>query len=195
MAAVGAAPAVTAVSLFDVAPPEPRIFAKHDLLQIIVRETSRSQSTQELDTQKTFDILGEIKDFPNLQLSDLLNFQMYAGRTDNLPKLEIGFEKDFQGDGTYGRSDDVVARLNAEVIEVLPNGNLVLEARTEIQNDEERSVMTVTGICSAADVTAANTVLSSQIHDLKVSKINSGELKKTVEKGLVAKFFDFLFAW
>jgi len=192
---VGGSPSVSAVSLFDVPPPEPRTFAKHDLVQIIVRETSRSLSTQELDTEKTFEIAGEIAAFPNLQLSDLLNFQMFGGRTDNLPRLDIAFGKEFQGDGAYERSDDVVARLNAEVIEVLPNGNLVLEARTEIQNDEERSVMTVTGTCSPSDVSGANTVLSSQIHDLKVAKINSGELKKTNEKGLVAKFFDFLFAW
>ena len=81
------------------------------------------------------------------------------------------------------------------MIEVLPNGNLVLESRTFIKTDAEEATIKVTGVCRAEDVTAANTVLSSQIHDLVVEKVHEGELKKANEKGLLAKFFDAIFAF
>lgn len=184
-------------SLFRIVPPEPRTYQRHDLIQIIVRESSSASSTHELETKKDNSIGGEIKAWPHLDLVDILNLQLKAGNTpaNELPAVDIALTKDFKGKGDYEREDDFTARLTAEVMEVMPNGNLVLEARTTIVNDDEISSIAVTGVCRPADVTAANTLLSSQIHDLRISKQNEGELKKTNEKGLVAQVFDFLFAW
>jgi flagellar L-ring protein precursor FlgH len=182
-------------SMFAISPPEPRRFAKHDLVQILVRETSRAESSHELETEKDYNIDWAIKAWPDIQLSDLLQLQMYAGRTTDLPRLDVEATKEFEGEGDYKREDDFTARLTAEVIDVLPNGNLVLEARTFIKTDEEEASIKVTGVCRPDDVTAANSVLSSQIHDLRVEKMHSGELKKTNEKGIIAKVLDTIFAF
>jgi flagellar L-ring protein precursor FlgH len=182
-------------SMFAISPPEPRRFAKHDLVQILVRENSRAESSHELETEKDYGIDWAIRAWPDIQLSDLLQLQMYAGRTTDLPRLDVEANKEFEGEGDYKREDDFTARLTAEVIDVLPNGNLILEARTHIKTDEEESSMKVTGVCRPDDVTAANTVLSSQIHDLSVEKVHKGELKKTNEKGIIAKVLDTVFAF
>lgn len=187
--------ALRQASMFAVAPPEPRTFQKHDLIQIIVREQSQARSTQELDTEKEYNIDGRILAFPNLQLSDLLQFQMYAGRTTNLPEIRTDFKKEFSGDGDYRRRDDLTARITAEVIEVLPNGNMVLEARTHIKTDREEQIIKVTGVCQPKDITAANTVLSNQIHNLKIEKMHEGELPRATEKGIISQVLDFIFAF
>ncbi len=181
--------------MFAVAPVEPRVFNEHDLIEIIVRESSSAESTQETETKKKYKLDGSISAWPDLSLSDLLNLQAYAGRTVGLPEVKVDFKKDFKGEGDYVREDDFTARLTAEVIEVLPNGNLVIEARTHIKTDEEEASIKVTGVCRPDDVTAANSVLSNQIHDLKVEKVHKGQLKKANEKGIIAKFFDTIFAF
>jgi flagellar L-ring protein precursor FlgH len=112
-----------------------------------------------------------------------------------MPVLDMSAGKDFQGEGEYKRSDEFTARLTAEVIEILPNGNLVLEARTRIVNDEEDSTITLTGICRSADVTPLNTVLSNQLHDLKIAKTNRGQVKDGTQKGILTKVFEALFAF
>jgi flagellar L-ring protein precursor FlgH len=183
------------ISPIAIVPVEPREFAPHDLVQIIVRETSRATSSQELEAGKEYVLDGKISAWPSFQLSDLLEMQLRGSDTSNLPELKLDFEKDFEGDGEYEREDDFTARLTAEVVEVLPNGNLVLEARTNIQTDQEVATLKVTGICRAADVTSANTVLSNQLHDLKVEKVHEGELKKASEKGIIAKVLDAIFAF
>ncbi len=61
--------------------------------------------------------------------------------------------------------------------------------------DEEESVLHVTGICRPVDVTPANTIQSSQLHDLSVRKLNKGELKKTNERGLFSKILELMFAF
>lgn len=184
------------LSMFAVTPPEPRTFQKHDLVQIIVRETSRAESKHELDTDKKYNLDGSIDSFPSLQLSDILQLQLRASDPENFP-IDVGvdFEKKFEGEGDYKREDDLTARLTAEVLEIQPNGNLVLEARTHIRNDKETMTIKVTGICRSDDVSPANTILSNQIHDLSVEKVHEGELKNANEKGIIAQVLDAIFAF
>jgi flagellar L-ring protein precursor FlgH len=181
--------------MFALVSPEARIYQKHDLIQIVVREASLAKSTHELTTEKDWNLKGDISAWPNFQLDELLQLIIRAGRTTDLPRLDLGVSKDFEGDGEYKRQDDLTARLTAEVMEVLPNGNLILEARTEINTDDEQSVIKVTGICRAEDVTPANTILSNQLHDLKISKEHKGELREANKKGIIAKVLDTIFAF
>jgi flagellar L-ring protein precursor FlgH len=183
------------VSLFAIEPPKPREFMVHDLVQIVVRETSTAKSSSELDTKKEYELDGKIPAWPAFTLQDLLNLQIEAGSTTLDPALKLDFSKEFTGEGEYQRKDDLTARLTAEVIEILPNGNLVLEARTHIRNDEEEMTMRVTGTCRQEDVAPANTVMSNQLHDLKIEKVHQGELRRAGGKGLIAKVLDAIFAF
>jgi flagellar L-ring protein precursor FlgH len=183
------------VSMFAIAPAAARLFHEHDLIEIIVRETSSAKSTQELDTEKESKYNGRVTQWPDLSLDDLLNGVIKAGNTDDLPQVDLDFKKDFSGEGEYERRDDFTARLTAEIIEVLPNGNLILESRTRIKTDDEETMIKVTGICRSDDVSPVNTVLSTQLHDLRVEKVNKGEIKKSSEKGIFTKALDFLFAF
>ncbi|MCZ6834498.1 MAG: flagellar basal body L-ring protein FlgH [Planctomycetota bacterium] len=184
------------LSMFAIEPVEPREFQKHDLIQIIVRETSRAKSKHELETEKDYNLDGSIDAFPSLQLANLGDLPLRAGSPENFP-IEVGvdFSKEFEGTGDYKREDDLTARLTAEIIEIQPNGNLVLEARTFIKNDEEEMTIKVTGICRPDDITLFNTILSSQVHDLKIEKTHEGELKNANTKGFIAQILDAVFAF
>lgn len=187
--------ALRATSMFAIAPPQPRKFQVHDLVQIIVRETSQAKSSQDLETKKDFKIDGKVGAWPHFDLADLLQLQLQAGSTQNLPKLNLEFTKDFTGEADYERKDDLTARLTAEIIEVLPNGNLVLEARTNIKTDKEEQTIKATGICRPADISAANTILSNQLHDLTIDKVHRGELREANQKGIIAKVLETVFAF
>jgi len=157
------------VSMFAIAPAESRIFHEHDLIQIIVRESTAGQSTHETQTSKKVTLNGAVTQWPDL--AGLLNGVLHAGNTANLPQVDLQFTKKFDGDGDYKRSDDFTARLTAEVLQVLPNGNLILESRTQMKQDSEEFMLTVTGTCRPEDVSPANTIFSSQLHDLKIEKV------------------------
>ncbi len=73
-----------------------------------------------------------------------------------------------------------------------PNGVLVLEARARIEHDDELSTITLTGICRKEDVTADNTVLSTQIANKHTVVENSGALRATSTRGWIPKLLDLL---
>lgn len=183
-------------SLFTVNPPKPRKFLEHDLVQIIVQEVAEARSEQELDTDKRYGLGAEAGAWTTLNFSNIFAGGFFSGTSDEkLPVFEVEGAKEFDGEGDYRRKDYLTARITAEVLEVLPNGNLVLEARSTIITDEEKTTMKLTGICRQADITAANTLMSYQLHDARIEKIHSGEVRNSATKGILAKALDFIFAF
>ncbi len=187
--------AVAEFSITAVDQAEPRYFAINDLITIIVRESTVTDFESKLNTEKKSDYQGEISDFPNLDLVKLLQFQLQASANTNPPKVGINFDKKFEGDGQYSTKNEISSRLAARVIDVKPNGTLVLEARKFIQSDKETLSLVLTGTCRAEDVDADNTVLSSNFYDLNLVKKHEGDLRKATKPGLLTRVFDFLFAF
>jgi flagellar L-ring protein precursor FlgH len=187
-------PALQHASYTAVIPLPPRKFALHDLVTIVVRESSNASSEGKLETSKELEVEGEISDFPSLQLKDLLQFRLKGGAlTSPSPKLGVSYSNEYTGDGNYERKDEIVFRITARVVDVKPNGTLALEARKHIENDDEKLTISLTGFCRPEDVAADNTVLSTQMFDLRVNKQHQGEVRNAQKKGLLTKLLDFVF--
>lgn len=186
-------PYMQAGSYMAVVIPPPREFKVHDLVTIIVRESSTAISESDLTTEKSSDINGSVEAM--IDLKDLFtDLQVKpAGFSSGIPRVDVTFDKDFEGNGEYERRDEVVTRLTAQVVDIKPNGTLALEARTNIANDNETLTITVTGYCRAEDVTGDNAVLSTQMFDLRVNKQHAGELRKVSKKGVLTKALETIF--
>ena len=189
------APALAQRSFTSVRPAEPRQFAVHDLVTIVVRELSQADSSASLETEKDAQFDGAVNAFPDMQLSQLLDFQLAGSRLANPPKLDVELGNQWEGEGTYERKDSVSDRVTARVIDVKPNGLLVLEARKSIRNDREGLQIVLTGTCRAEDVSIDNTVLSTQLYNLHLDRQHEGELRKSTKKGLITKVLEGLFSF
>jgi flagellar L-ring protein precursor FlgH len=185
-------PYMQQASYLAVTIPEPREFEVHDLVTIIVRQTATGSAEGDLSTNKDVKVSGEASAF--IDLAELLETRVVPTKLSaGVPKVEVGFGKEFNGDGDYERKDEIVTRLTAQVLDVKPNGTLALEARMFMANDDEELTVTVTGYCRAEDVTADNTILSTQLHDLRVVKQHTGEIRNASKKGVLTKAMDYLF--
>ena len=187
-------PAIAAVSMAAVRRPEPRAFAVHDLITVIIRESVANDSTASLEASRESSYDGEIANFPALDVWRLLQMQLRpSSMSDGTPKLGVEFEREFEGEGSFRRQDTYTSRVTARVIDIRPNGTLVLEARRYIKTDAEAVRITLTGTARKEDVTANNTLLSTQIYDLHLVPEHERELRKSTKKGILTKFFDALF--
>lgn len=181
------APAIAMSSLAAVRVPEPRKYAVHDLVTIIVREATENDSKAKLETDKESKLEGEVSDWP-----DALNvFDLSAKK----PKVGVDFKKNFEGDGTFKRSDTFTTRITAKIIDVKPNGLLVLEARRDMRTDKESVAMILTGTCRPQDVAGDNTVQSTVLSDLRLIKEHDGELRNATKKGILTQVLEGLFAF
>jgi flagellar L-ring protein FlgH len=182
-------------SLFAVKDPEPRTFAVHDLVTIVVSEQSKSKSTADAKADKNWKTSAAVDAWVSLDPSALGEGFLSPLNSGELPSVGLGGDKTFKGKGSYNRADDFSARVTAEIVEVRPNGLLVLEARREIVNDGETQIIVLSGICRPEDVDTSNQVQSQRVADAVIKKTTTGQLRDTTEKGVIAKLFDAIFAF
>lgn len=180
--------------LFEVEDLAPREYAVHDLVTIIVAESSRSKSVADSRADKDNSVEAEIAAFMTLDPTSLAGGPVQMD-PDSLPVFDMSGSKRFRGRGNFNRSDDFTARVTAEIVDIKPNGLLVLEARREIVNDGESQVIVLSGLCRPEDVDANNQVTSQRIADAIIKKTTTGQLRDTTEKGILAKLIDTIFAF
>jgi len=182
-------------SLFAVQAPEPRAFAVHDLVTIVVSEQSKSKSSSDAKAEKSYDMSAAVDAWISMDPTSFGSGFLSPMDSGDLPAVGAGGDKKFKGKGNYARTDDFTARVTAEIVEIRPNGLLVLEARREIVNDGETQVIMLSGICRPEDVDTSNQVTSQRVADAVIKKLTTGQLRDTSEKGVIAKLLDTIFAF
>lgn len=173
-------------SWISVRPVPPKTFKPGDLLTIIVRERRKYEAEADLEIKKQFDAKSELKAFVNLVGGGIGASAFRRGR----PTIDYKYKGRVKNEGDTNREDRLTMRVTATIIDVKPNGLLVLEARKRIRHDEEISEITLTGTCRKEDVTPDNTVLSTQLADANVTINNQGALRAASSRGWIAKLLD-----
>ncbi len=175
------------VSFFAVPEPQPQSFKKHDLITIIVREQSEFSSQASTDLKRQNDLDAKLENFIKLNLK---NLHLSGDAISSPLEIKGSVDREFKGDGAMDRSDSFTGRITAEVLDVKPNGTLILQARKSIKTDDEEQVFILTGTCRAADVMPDNTLLSTQLYDLELIKNHTGSIRDATKRGWLTKLLD-----
>lgn len=168
--------------------PRPKDVGLHDLVTIVVHEVSKHSTKADTKAEREYTLDAALKDFIRLNGGNLRPDRQSRGD----PKISLSFAKEFEGKGNVKREDMLTARIQAEVIDVMPNGNLLLEAMHTVVTDEEKTTITLTGICRGKDVGIDNTILSSQLARLDLQKHHQGMARDATKRGMLSGLLDFL---
>lgn len=185
------APSLAAICLYAVDAPKNRLFAENDLVTIIISERSKTERNQKLDAKKDYSIDAKVSAW--IDLLQLLEARAKPDGNSIYPSVGLESKSDFKGDGKYNREDKLTDRIQARIVEVKPNGTLLLEARRSIRTDKEVQSVVLSGTCRTEDVTEANSIQSNQLFDLALDVQNSGEVKDVSKKGLIPRVLETLF--
>lgn len=180
-------------SLIFVTAPKARSFNKNDLITILIDEQSKASSDSDAKSEKTMSFTAALKKFPDL--ISLLETRAQPSDRNPLMELDVSGKPKWEGKGNYDRTDKFSAKVTATVIDVKPNGVLVLEAKKTITKDEEITTILLAGNCRTEDVTTSNTILSSQLAELTVSSKNEGQVRDASKKGWIPRLFDTVFGF
>ncbi|MFQ5963005.1 MAG: flagellar basal body L-ring protein FlgH [Candidatus Scalinduaceae bacterium] len=93
------------------------------------------------------------------------------------------FSQEFSGKGTYESVRKINLRLTAMVVEVLDNGNLLLEGKREVDVNKEKYNLKLTGIARPIDIGTDNTILSTQMSNVNFGLEGKGWLTRAGKKG------------
>ena len=82
--------------------------------------------------------------------------------------------------------------LTAVVMDVLPNGNLVIEGSRVLESVDEKVFIRVSGVIRPEDIDAQNTVASTALAQGKIILENRGPIARSSKRGFLNRFIDFI---
>ncbi len=167
-----------------------------DIVTILIQENSSATSDANTDTKRESDIKDEVKSWIKVILNSLgilPDIKALKVVNDYLPKIELSADHQYKSEGTTTRSQKLQARLSAKIVEILPNGNYILEGKQDVLVNGEKQTITITGEVRPDDITSENTVVSSAIANAKIVYSGSGTVGDKQKKGLLEWIFDL--AW
>ena len=171
-----------------VAPIPPKTFRPGDLITIIIRERRSWEAEADLERKTRLEIRSELEDFIKLTGGGVGGSTFRRGT----PNIDYRLNQRLISEGDSSREDRLTTRMTGRIIDVKPNGLLVLEGHESITHDDEVATITITGTCRKEDVMADNTILSTQLVDKKVVVVNQGALRSAATRGWVLKLLDLL---
>jgi flagellar L-ring protein precursor FlgH len=111
------------------------------------------------------------------------------GKTFQGLNAQASSSNTFSGKGESGSSNVFTGTMTATVIEVLPNGNLLVSGEKQVAIGQGQEFIRVSGVVNPYQVTAANTVTSSQMADARIEYKSSGFINEAQVMGWLARFF------
>ncbi len=101
-----------------------------------------------------------------------------------LPNLVSGkADGKFDGKGSTSRTTTLQAYMTARVVDVLPNGNLVVEGMREVRVNSENQILYITGVVRPTDISRQNVVLSSAVGQMAVRVQGRGVVSQPLKPG------------
>lgn len=166
-------PNAPASSLFS---SERRPRAIGDTLKVEISESLNASSKETSNTSRQNKIAskGPGTDSGSVSgaLKSLLNLDATASGSDS-----------FDGSGEAGSSSSLNGKLAVTVVNVLPNGNLVVAGERSIRMNNGTSILRFSGVVSPADVKAGNVVASADVVDARLEAVGSGDIADSTRRG------------
>jgi len=135
----------------------------HDTITILIVQQTTAQSTGDATAQRAYSTSSAITALP---------FKLSTGGVN--PLLGANSAEALKGTGSASTTSKLQTSLTGEVIAVLPNGNLVVEAQREVYMNREHETAVVHGVVRPGDISTANSVPSTALSNLEIELKGKG---------------------
>lgn len=149
-----------------------------DLVTIVVSETTRASTEANTEVSQQHQMEGS-------QGTGILGKFFDAFGIDTSDQYEAA--------GSTDKRDTLVTTISAEVMEVLPNGNLYIEARRSIVINEETQMVVLSGVIRSRDISGENTIASNKISSAQITYTGRGPIARRQRPGVLSKVFNWIF--
>lgn len=155
-----------------------------DLITIVMQENIRMSDKVNYASEKTSTTVDRFSTF----LNSFFNHDVVNSNLNN-------FGGSNSVENTAGASREMAFgdTISVQVIQQMPNGNLVVQGKKTVVSANERLDLVVTGIVDPRSINSLGQVSSNRVANLQFAQSGRGSLSRSNNEGIVNKFIKYLF--
>lgn len=157
-----------------------------DVVTITISEQSTGSKAATTATSKDQEFSGQFN-FGGLGI----NGSAQKGAV-NLGPYNGSFKRSFTGNGQTTQADSMTAYMTATVVDVLPNGNMVIRGSRWTKLNDSLQQIILEGVVRPTDITRSNTVLSQNVAEAKIFLVGKGPVAQHQKPGWLGQLLDFV---
>lgn len=174
-------------SWYETPLPPPKEVKRGDLIKIRVDLGSRMTADGQIQRRKNSQYDALLNDW--VILNGLRNVKPDP-QADGDQRIRGTLNQLYRATGELDTSESIKFNITATVADILPNGNLVLEAHWKINNNNEQWVRSLSGIVARENIGPGNLVLGEDVAELHIGKQESGHVRDSYRRGWVTRLLD-----
>lgn len=149
-----------------------------DLLTIDLVEKTSARKSSSSTIDRSGSVGGSITALPFIRQSRLDRLVL-EGETSNT----------FEGKGETGSDNMLTGTITVTVVEVLPNGNLLVAGEKQVGVNQNVDVLRFSGVVAPQSIQADNRVPSNKVADARVEFRGRGDVDRAQTVGWLSRFF------
>ena len=159
---------------------------KGDILTIVILEQASASKKATTGTSRKTGVSAGIPNLMGLET----NMTGIRNWMDLSNLINASSQSTFDGSGTTTRQENLNATITAKVVDVLPNGNLLIMGRRNVKVNNEDQLIMVEGTVRPRDITPDNTINSALVADARITYTGKGIVSDQANPGWLTNIFN-----
>ncbi len=172
--------AATAQPLFE----DQRARFVGDTLTVTITENSQASAQSSSNVSRTASTSA------NINALNVFPFNKKPLTSMSGLNIDAGSDNSFSGSGDTASNNVFTGTITVTVIEVYPNGNLLVSGEKQVSIGHQQEFIRLSGVVNPRDiVTSTHSVPSSKVADARIEYKASGYISEAQVMGWLARFF------
>ncbi len=157
---------------------DPRARLRGDIITIAINEKNSASRTSSSTASKTNDVKAGVPAVAGL-----------PGKFLQGANLQASSSNDFSGKGDTANGNSFAGTITVTVVDVLPNGNLLVTGEKQIGINHNLEFIRFSGVVNPVTLQAGNIVESTKVADARLEYTGKGYIDEAQRMGLLSRFF------
>ena len=157
---------------------DPRARLRGDIITVLILEKNSASRTSSSTTSKTSDVKAGVSALGALSPLALSNAKIGANTANT-----------YAGKGDTSNDNTFTGTITVTVIEVLPNGNLVVAGEKQIGINHNLEFIRFAGVVNPVTLQSGNIVESTKVADARLDYTGKGYIDEAQRMGWLSRFF------
>lgn len=158
-----------------------------DIVTVAIFEAASASKEASTETGRDSAISADIRKLLGLEkkLPGLFNLDM-----DPTDLLNASASNSFSGSGKTSRTEDLVAALTTQIVQIYPNGNLRIAGNKTVTVNNEMQIVKLSGIVRESDISPSNVIDSKNILNARIYYSGQGAISDKQKPGWLMRSLD-----